>query len=188
MPIVKQRVICLEVSSIHENNILINRCSAPYLTLEEALLIQERIAATVEFARNNDIGKLNDEALIQIMQAQEDHVNSVIKRIEAFVGDNQRNSCGQKTKIYVMIDRNTGYYKIGRSDKPTKRERTLQSEKPTIELLFYWEASYSTELELHDMFAQYRVRGEWFNLSEADIEHIKFMAESPITYHNDTFI
>jgi hypothetical protein len=77
------------------------------------------------------------------------------------------------TKVYVMIDKNTGYYKIGRSSNPLKREKTLQSEKPTIELLFHHDARISNEKELHDMFSDKRVRGEWFDLNGSDLSIIR---------------
>lgn len=34
-----------------------------------------------------------------------------------------------------MKDCNTGFYKIGKSINPKLRERTLQSEKPTIKII-----------------------------------------------------
>ena len=76
------------------------------------------------------------------------------------------------TYIYVMIDYNTNYYKIGRSNKPEIREKTLQSEKPTIELLGKWEAKVQTEKLLHNHFDNKRVRGEWFDLSAEDLKNI----------------
>ena len=77
------------------------------------------------------------------------------------------------TKVYLMIDKNTGYYKIGRSKNPIYREKTLQSEKPTIELLLWWDAMIKDERKLHNMFSEKRIRGEWFDLSGSDIEVIK---------------
>jgi len=77
------------------------------------------------------------------------------------------------TKIYVMIDKNTGFYKIGRSKNPLVREKTLQSEKPTIEMLHTYDGKIKYEKDLHTMFADKRVRGEWFDLSGTDIEKIK---------------
>ena len=77
------------------------------------------------------------------------------------------------TKVYVMIDKNTGMYKIGRSKNPERRERTLQSEKPTIELLFSHDARVKDEKVLHDMFASKRIRGEWFNLDGMDLSKVK---------------
>ena len=76
------------------------------------------------------------------------------------------------TNVYVMIDRNTGYYKIGRSVNPTRREKTLQSEKPTIDLMFSYQCRKKEEKVLHDMFKESRVRGEWFDLKGSDIARI----------------
>jgi hypothetical protein len=76
------------------------------------------------------------------------------------------------TKVYLMIDKNTGYYKIGRSVDPRARERTLQCEKPTIELLHVYETKIKHEKILHEMFKDKRIRGEWFDLSGSDIQCI----------------
>ena len=78
-----------------------------------------------------------------------------------------------KTFVYIMIDHNTKYYKIGKSDNPLKREKTLQSEKPTIELVYKFECEYGQEKELHNKYNSKRIRGEWFNLDVNDIEYIK---------------
>lgn len=72
---------------------------------------------------------------------------------------------------YIMIDKNTNLYKIGKSSSPKKREKTLQSEKPTIELLFFTEIDI--EKEIQSIFKSKRIRGEWFNLNNADIDFIK---------------
>jgi hypothetical protein len=76
------------------------------------------------------------------------------------------------TKMYLMIDKNTGYYKIGRSVDPRARERTLQSEKPTIELLNVYDTKIKHERILHGMFKEKRIRGEWFDLSGSDVQSI----------------
>jgi hypothetical protein len=79
----------------------------------------------------------------------------------------------KRTNVYVMIDKNTGYYKIGRSVRPEYREKTLQSEKPTIEMLFYYDAKVKDEKELHEKFQSKRIRGEWFDLSGSDLTSIR---------------
>jgi hypothetical protein len=76
------------------------------------------------------------------------------------------------TRVYVMLDDNTGYYKIGRSIKPRVREKTLQSEKPTIKMLFHHEATHKDEKDLHEKFSEKRIRGEWFDLSGSDLVFI----------------
>ena len=72
-----------------------------------------------------------------------------------------------------MIDKNTGYYKIGRSIRPLYREKTLQSEKPTIEMLFNYDARIKDEIKLHNIFKDKNVRGEWYNLDGTDLQKIK---------------
>ena len=76
-----------------------------------------------------------------------------------------------------MKDTTNGYYKIGISNKPEYREKTLQSEKPTIELLTC--KKYPTrkiaeaiESALHSAYSQQRIRGEWFNLDDVDVATI----------------
>jgi hypothetical protein len=87
--------------------------------------------------------------------------------------DKTINPNNKHTKVYIMIDKNTSLYKIGRSKNPSIREKTLQSEKPTIELLYQWDAKISDEGKLHDMFENKRIRGEWFNLDYNDLLTIK---------------
>lgn len=79
----------------------------------------------------------------------------------------------KKTNVYLMIDKNTGLYKIGRSKNPEYREKTLQSQKPTIEIICYFAGSHFDEKSLHNKFSDKRVRGEWFNLDYLDISFIK---------------
>lgn len=75
--------------------------------------------------------------------------------------------------VYLMVDHNTGYHKIGFSKDPKHREKTLQSEKPTIELLHKFEGTMQKEKELHTKYDPKRIRGEWFNLDKKDIKYIK---------------
>lgn len=68
--------------------------------------------------------------------------------------------------VYLMHDTSNGYYKIGISNKPRYRERTLQSEKPTIELIIsrsfpVRKIAESIERSLHEVFTDKRLRGEW---------------------------
>jgi hypothetical protein len=72
-----------------------------------------------------------------------------------------------------MIDDNTKLYKIGRSKNHSYREKTLQSEKPTIEMILNIQTSIHVEKELHEMFKHKRIRGEWFNLTYEDLKEIK---------------
>ncbi len=74
------------------------------------------------------------------------------------------------TFIYLMEDLRNGHFKIGRSRSPGKRERTLQSEVPQIVLRLSIPADEKHERELHDRFANKRLRGEWFSLAPDDLQ------------------
>ena len=73
-------------------------------------------------------------------------------------------------KTYLMKDFFRGVYKIGKSINPQVRERTLQSDVPTIELVHVIDGDI--EKHLHEKFLAKRVRGEWFNLSNNDLNYI----------------
>ncbi len=71
--------------------------------------------------------------------------------------------------VYLMIETTNNFHKIGISNNPTYREKTLQSDKPTIELLH--KKSFPNrkiaeilERTLHQTYANKRIRGEWFEL------------------------
>lgn len=80
----------------------------------------------------------------------------------------------KQSYIYLMKNYRNGYYKIGRSLNPEYRERTLQAEAPEIGLEFVSPLTPSIlEGRLHNIFKEKRIRGEWFSLSEKDVEYIK---------------
>ncbi|MBR4468811.1 MAG: GIY-YIG nuclease family protein [Bacteroidales bacterium] len=79
--------------------------------------------------------------------------------------------------VYLMRDNTNGYHKIGISNKPEYREKTLQSEKPSIEMLACKKfptrkIAEAIESALHTVYCQQRVRGEWFNLNDEDVAAI----------------
>ncbi|MDP3462093.1 MAG: GIY-YIG nuclease family protein [Bacteroidales bacterium] len=79
--------------------------------------------------------------------------------------------------VYLMKDLTNNFHKIGISNNPEYREKTLQSEKPTIELLaskkfIRRKIAESIEKALHETYADRRIRGEWFELDQIDVEDI----------------
>ena len=75
-----------------------------------------------------------------------------------------------KQKTYILKDNNTGYYKIGKSNNPLNREKTLQSEKPTYNLIKTFKNNI--EKDLHNKYIKQRIRGEWFNLNNIQLKYI----------------
>ena len=83
---------------------------------------------------------------------------------------NQKKNVIENTKTYLIKNRRNGFYKIGRSINPLKREKTLQSEEPDIVMVKTW--SRNIESKLHKDYKEHRVRGEWFELSKAQVKYI----------------
>jgi hypothetical protein len=131
--------------NISELNEIINACNKTLKMYEAKNETEESIE------KENDI-------------AEEDEYISIIKENRKF------NT--KKTAIYLMYDEHTKYYKIARSLNPNKRERTLQSEKPSIVLKYSFSGVINDERDLHDKFKDKRIMGEWFNLDELDIDYI----------------
>ena len=79
-------------------------------------------------------------------------------------GSKNRNQDSPECYVYLMFDTSNGYYKIGISKKPEYREKTLQSEKPTIELVGSKsypsrEMARALELALHNLFKKKKDSG-----------------------------
>ena len=82
----------------------------------------------------------------------------------------------KQDSLYLMRHRN-GLTKIGRSHNPKAREKTLQAEDPFLELIYKAENLGWLEKRFHDMFADDRVRGEWFKLPEHRVDWIQYYCE-----------
>lgn len=80
--------------------------------------------------------------------------------------------------VYLMFDSSLELYKIGYSKDAKYRERTLQGQRPTIELISKKEYPSKTKARqieslLHKKYASKRTRGEWFKLEKKDIDYLK---------------
>lgn len=77
------------------------------------------------------------------------------------------------TYVYLMVNVDTSLIKIGFSNDPSYRERTLHSKEPSVHLIALWQADKSKEKLLHNHFQDKRRRGEWFKLDLLDLQYIK---------------
>jgi len=75
-------------------------------------------------------------------------------------------------RAYILSDAlMPGIYKIGKSSDPKgSRERTLEAQKPSIDWLFYTEQN--VEKIIHKRYADKHVRGDWYRLTEEELEQI----------------
>ncbi len=92
--------------------------------------------------------------------------SNVIKGGNVFL----ENKIVNDNKTYLIKNSRNGFYKIGRSKDPLKRERTLQSEEPLIKIVKIWDKNI--EKELHNKYKEYRLRGEWFRLNKVQVKYI----------------
>jgi hypothetical protein len=72
---------------------------------------------------------------------------------------------------YLMLNNRNGYIKIGVSNNPSYREKTLQSEEPEV-ILIATSPGADMERALHREYSDYRIRGEWFVLRPEDMKRI----------------
>ena len=81
---------------------------------------------------------------------------------------------------YVYIIKLDGYYKIGRTSNPSNRfgEYTKLMKEPEVILLIFCDNYKQVEKELHEMFSDKNTNGEWFTLSNEELDKaIQYLKE-----------
>jgi hypothetical protein len=101
----------------------------------------------------------------------------ISNEIPEYNDDNVKYTEKEECYVYLMKDIVNNYHKIGISNKPDFREKTLQSEKPSIELIFSKrfpkrKIAQILEKTLHETYSNKRIRGEWFILDNNDVTDI----------------
>lgn len=84
--------------------------------------------------------------------------------------------------VYVILNPELEHYKVGVSQDVSKRLAELQTgSSVALEVLMSIETSdpYSLEKELHARFAGKRLSGEWFKLTEQDLNVIAMYRHNP---------
>jgi len=86
-------------------------------------------------------------------------------------------------RIYLLLDKDSGYIKIGSSVNPLRRYNEIANQTISVvgssnernyELLWYSGATERVkEIELHDHFKNKNISGEWFSLNDEDIRMIQ---------------
>jgi hypothetical protein len=119
------------------------------------------------------IRKLAKEYNLLVRKEIPDYLTVVTQPIFSGPESGKEQSC----YVYLMHDLSNGFYKIGISNQPEWRERTLQSEKPTIEMLaakkyINRKIAAAFEKALHFTYDGKRIRGEWFKLSTDEVSEI----------------
>lgn len=128
------------------------------------------------------------ETLFQFFKVGQDDENEILQKLRlkkqiVLANESARMASHQfktgrkarKRKIqslYLLKNRRNGYYKIGVSYDPSKRTITLQAEDPDVILIRSWQNKGNREREWHRHFWRERLRGEWFQLTPAQIRYM----------------
>lgn len=139
---------------------------AKMLSINELIALKYAVDRTYNYYLENNV----DEDYINDMN--QDSYEMHIKMMNDYVYG-KKDVVKLNGYVYLMVDNRNGLTKIGFSKYPEYREKTLQSEVPDIEMIFYEKGSIKIEKEIHKAYEYKRVRGEWFNLNMDDIEEIK---------------
>ena len=78
--------------------------------------------------------------------------------------------------VYLFRDKE-GLYKIGRSKNPQQRAKDISQPNFPIDVICILKTNDAAMLEcnMHELFAEKRVEGEWFELDEADVNYFRRM-------------
>lgn len=122
---------------------------------------------------NKVVQSLANEYINLVRNEIEDYSPLINRSIEDQINDSKKEECF----VYLMIDTSNNFYKIGISNFPVYREKTLLGNRPTIELLAAKKfpsrkIAESIEKALHSSFAEKRIRGEWFELNDEEVAEI----------------
>lgn len=74
---------------------------------------------------------------------------------------------------FIAQQNNDRKVKIGYSQNPNKRLKSLSTSSPSpLLLLGYFNGTMGTEKETHEKFNKFHLKGEWFNLNGEMLEFI----------------
>jgi hypothetical protein len=84
--------------------------------------------------------------------------------------------------IYLIADTERKWCKIGHSNSPKERIKAIQTGCPfDVEIVNVVEGGCKEEKELHKLFKQYYIRGEWFQYNQEIVQKIDSMVQLPHT-------
>ncbi len=142
------------------------------LIMDEDVLtsLMNGVAKFLEFYGNDNIVSANMAREEETLQAREVALRSIPREKQAYTGT-----------VYFLKGEN-GLTKIGMSARSaTDRIGKFEPKLPFDTELFHvidCKSPRSVEASFHQHFKEKRVRGEWFNLSDADLAMIKEISMS----------
>lgn len=127
--------------------------------------------------KNENFHRVLQNLVSEYLEAVNLHIENYSPLLNKLESECETLKTNEKCHVYLMIDTTNNFHKIGISNFPEYREKTLQSDKPTIELICSKKfpsrkIAESIEKALHTTFAEKRLRGEWFELNDNEIDEI----------------
>jgi hypothetical protein len=142
----------------------------------------EECADGIPWAHRNFYWKQFESKMQQAEMSGREKWRESRARAEAILIDAKKKEENQKhgSGVYFIRHGDTRLFKIGKSVHPMMRMRDLQGANP-IELTMHTVHPHKEPGEMervyHKMFAEKRVRGEWFELSKQDMELVELIIQ-----------
>lgn len=145
--------------------------------LNIAHIVEQGVRSGVEKAIGEGKATLtqieNERERLEKERARIDRQLEKLKEAEEKVKTRPRNA--DPSGYVYLLQSSTGYYKIGRARNPNNRMATFGVKLPfEVEYrhLIKTDDMFALEAELHRRYADCRVNGEWFNLSDEQVAEI----------------
>lgn len=132
------------------------------LTRAEVEAIIEKMRTFLEYYSEESIIEYNVMLHNQMVEAVKDEIETG----------------RDKSGFIYLIKADTGHYKIGRTKELKRRMNLFNVNLPfQIELIHTFPSTdyVGAETDLHHRFAEKRVNGEWFQLSDDEVEWLKLI-------------
>ena len=88
-----------------------------------------------------------------------------------------------KEYIYLAIDEQHGYVKIGRSKNPKHRATSIKTSNPFVKKMLTYELPFWCEQVLHDFFSGRKIENEWFDFNDFKIDSLSFVKCVAVELH-----
>lgn len=76
--------------------------------------------------------------------------------------------------VYLIFDSGSTFFKIGFTRRdPIFRIKEMSTGNPNLSLVGFWRSQFYRELDLHEKFSAKRQCGEWFSLSNHDVDEVR---------------
>lgn len=136
-------------------------------------IVDNTLVILQDFANKRFGFKMEHDGFGGIQYVSHKDINTLLNADYVREENKKRNPTGFYT--YLIHDKNSNLFKIGRSKDPQKRMKTLanaqSATQPSLELVVVIYAD--VESFLHHHFVTKRHHGEWYMLDDKDVKYIK---------------